>query len=126
MAEPTTTGGISLTVIFVAILGPLAGPYALIAFAALAGALWPLSAHSTATRSEGAWLLMRCTLTAIVLTVFAAGLLERVWQIPVNEALAPVALLIGALGNGWRPVFDALGAAIGSLAGRVSGGARNE
>ncbi|MDD2663951.1 MAG: hypothetical protein PHD19_09340 [Dechloromonas sp.] len=121
MAEPTTTGGISLTVIFVALLGPLAGPYALIAFAALAGALWPLSAQTTATRTEGAWLLLRCTLTAIVMTGVAASILERQWQIPVNEALAPVALLIGALGNGWRPVFSGLSAGLSALAGKVGG-----
>ena len=122
MAEPTTTGGISLTVIFVALLGPLAGPYALIAFAALAGAMWPLSAQTTETRREGAWLLLRCTLTAIVMTGVAASILERQWQIPVNEALAPVALLIGALGNGWRPVFAAIASALGALANRASGG----
>lgn len=125
MAEPTTTGGISLTVIFVALLGPLAGPYALIAFAALAGALWPLSAKTTLTRTEGAWLLLRCTLTAIVLTVAIARIVERLWEIPVNEGLAPVALLIGALGNGWRPVFDALGAAVSAALGKL-GGQRNE
>lgn len=125
MAEPTTTGGISLTVIFVALLGPMAGPYALIAFAALAGALWPLSAQTTATRVEGAWLLLRCTLTSIILTVFLSSLLFRLWEIPVNEALAPVSLLIGALGNGWRPVFDSIGAAMGAAVGKI-GGQKNE
>lgn len=125
MAEPTTTGGISLTVIFIATLGPLLGPYALIAFAALAGALWPLSAQTTATRAEGAWLLLRCTLTAIILTVFLSTLLYRLWGVPVNEALAPVSLLIGALGNGWRPVFDSIGAALGAAVGKI-GGQKNE
>ena len=109
MAEPSTSVGISLTVIFVALLGPMAGPYALIVFAALAGALWPLSASPSTARLSGAWLLLRCTLTAIVLTVFLASAIERTWGIPVSEALAPVALIIGALGNGWRPVFAALG-----------------
>ena len=42
MAEPSTSAGVSLTVIFVALLGPMAGPYALIAFAA--------SPHSSALR----------------------------------------------------------------------------
>lgn len=119
MAEPSTSAGVSLTVIFVALLGPMAGPYALIAFAALAGAMWPLSASATATRMDGAWLLLRCTLMAIVLTVFLASGLERLWAIPANEALAPVALIIGALGNGWRPVFESLGEVIKSLIGRA-------
>jgi hypothetical protein len=126
MAEPTTTGGISLTVLFVAFLGPWAGPYALIAFASLAGALWPLSAQTTETRVAGAKLLLRCTLTAILLTVFLAQMMERFWSIPVNESLAPVALLIGALGNGWRPVFDAIGAALGAVVGKKIESGRNE
>lgn len=121
MAEPSTSAGVSLTVIFVALLGPMAGPYALIAFAALAGAMWPLSASATATRMDGAWLLLRCTLMAVVLTVFLASGIERLWAIPANEALAPVALIIGALGNGWRPVFESLGEVINALIGRAGG-----
>lgn len=127
MAEPTTTaaGGISLTTLFVAVLGPLAGPYALIVFAALAGALWPLSSAETETRAAGAWLLLRCTLTAVALTAFIGQGLDKFYGIPAIEALAPVAFAIGALGNGWRPVFAALAGAVAALAGRV-GGVRNE
>ena len=120
MSEPTASG-ISLTVIAVALLGPLAGPYALIAFASLAGALWPLSASATQTRADGAWLLLRCTLTAILLTVFIAQWLDKFLAIPASEALAPVALIIGAMGNGWRPVFGAIGAAISALIGKAGG-----
>lgn len=123
MAEPTaTSAGISLTVLSIGLLGPLAGPYALIVFAALAGALWPLSAADTQTTAAGAWLLLRCTLTAVVLTAFIASIAERMWAFPVNESLAPVALLIGALGNGWRPVFDAFGLALGAILGKFSEG----
>lgn len=127
MAEPTTTaaGGISLAALFFAVFGPLAGPYALIVFAALAGALWPLSSTETATRAAGAWLLIRCTLTAIALTAFVGQGVDKLYGIPAVEALAPVAFAIGALGNGWRPVFAALSSAVAALAGKV-GGARNE
>lgn len=121
MAEPSTTAGVTLTVLAAAILGPKAGPYAVIVFASLAGAMWPLSSCPTATRLDGAWLLLRCTLTAIVLTVFLASLLERFWAIPANETLAPVALLIGALGNGWRPVFESFGAVLKTVLGRAGG-----
>ena len=112
MAEPTTTtsAAFGLTALSVALLGPLAGPYALICFAALSGAMWPLSAATTTTKIAGAWLLLRCTLTALLLTAFLASALE------------PVAFCIGALGNGWRPVFDALGAALTALLGRTGGG----
>ena len=111
-AVETAAGGASLTVIFVALLGPMAGPYVLIVFAAVAGAMWPLSAARTDTRWQGFWLLLRCTATALVLTSVIAGLIERMWGLPVSEGLAPVALVIGAMGNGWRPVFVAVGAIV--------------
>ena len=124
MAEPTTTtsAAFGLTAVSVALLGPLAGPYALIAFAALSGAMWPLSAATTTTKMAGAWLLLRCTLTALLLTAFLSGVLEQLAGIHSVESLAPVAFAIGALGNGWRPVFDALGAALAALLGRNNGG----
>lgn len=121
MPEPTSTSGISLAAVSIALLGPMAGPYALIVFAALAGALWPLSAADTMTRAAGAWLLLRCTLTAVVLTSALSLVLQNQWQIPANEALAPVAFAIGALGNGWRPVFEAVGSALQAVLARAGG-----
>jgi len=119
MPEPTTTtaGGASLAVIAVALLGPMAGPYALIVFAALAGALWPLSAAESMTHRAGAWLLLRCTLTAVALTGVLSSVLQSQYNVPTLEAFAPVAFLIGALGNGWRPVFEAIGGAFGRIFG---------
>ena len=112
MAEPTVTtaGSVSLTVLFVTILGPLAGPYVLIVLASVAGAMWPLTAARTMGRAAGAWLLVRCATTALVLTGLLAGILERSWGLPLSEGLAPVALFIGAMGYGWRPVFASLSA----------------
>lgn len=121
MPEPTSTSGISLAAVSIALLGPMAGPYALIVFAALAGALWPLSAADTMTRSAGFWLMLRCTLTAVALTSALSLLLQSQWQIPANEALAPVAFAIGALGNGWRPVFEAVGSALQAVLSRAGG-----
>lgn len=99
----------------------MAGPYALIVFSALAGALWPLSAAETMKSSAGFWLMLRCTLTAVALTSALSLLLQSRWQIPANEALAPVAFAIGALGNGWRPVFEALGGALQAVLSRIGG-----
>lgn len=121
MAEPTATSSAAfgLTALSVAMLGPMAGPYALIAFAALSGAMWPLSATETTSKLAGAWLLLRCALTALLLTAFLAGLLEQWLGVRTVESLAPVAFAIGALGNGWRPVFDAVGAALSALVNRT-------
>jgi len=115
MAEPTTSAaGISIVALAIALLGPLAGPYALIFFAALAGSLWPLSAAATATRVDGAWLVLRCTLTSVVLTGGAAAWLQSEYKIQVDESIGPVAFAFGALGNGWRTVIDALADALSS------------
>ena len=119
MAEPTASTAFGLTAISVALLGPMAGPYALIAFAALSGAMWPLSAADTTTKLAGAWLLLRCTLTALLLTAFLSTLLDSWLQVTGLDARPVVAFAIGALGNGWRPVFDAFGAALSALLGRV-------
>lgn len=121
MPEPTSTSGLSLAAVSIALLGPMAGPYALIVFAALAGALWPLSASETISKSAGAKLLLRCTLTAVALTYAMALVLQSQWQIPAVEALSPVAFVIGALGNGWRPVFEAVGSGLSLLVARISG-----
>lgn len=121
MPEPTSTSGLSLAAVAIALLGPMAGPYALIVFAALAGALWPLSASETISKSAGAKLLLRCTLTAVALTSALALALQNHWQIPAVEALSPVAFMIGALGNGWRPVFEAVGSGLSFVVARISG-----
>lgn len=119
MPATTSSAGISLTVLSVAVLGPTLGPYALIVFAALAGALWPLSAADTPSKVAGAWFMLRCTLTAVLLTASLASMIEMAWDYSAMEALAPVAFLIGALGNGWRPVFAAVGSALLALVGRA-------
>ena len=81
--------------------------------------MWPLSAADTTTKLAGAWLLLRCTLTALLLTAFLSTLLDSWLQVTGLDARPVVAFAIGALGNGWRPVFDAFGAALSALLGRV-------
>lgn len=118
MAEPTTTTGISLTALAVAVAGPVFGPYSAILFAALAGSLWPLSSAEGLSRVSGAWLLLRCVLTSVVLTGAIAAAVGTHYDLPTTELLSPVAFFIGALGNGWRPVFSAVAGSLAAIAGR--------
>jgi hypothetical protein len=122
MPEPTSTTGISIAALSIAVLGPLAGPYALILFASLAGSLWPLSASSTVTRVEGAWLVLRCTLTSVVLTGGAASWLQAQYGVQINESIAPVAFIFGALGNGWRAVLDSVTGVVATVVARIGTG----
>ncbi len=116
MPEPTSTGGITLTAIAIALLGPLAGQYALIVMAALAGALWPLSAMDHTSKRAGAWFLLRIVFTSVFLTGSVAWWLESAYQVPAAHGAAVVAFVIGAMGNGWRSVLDALASGIAALA----------
>ena len=110
-----------MTAFAVALLGPLAGPYSAIVFAALAGSLWPLSSTEGLTRTSGAWLLLRCVLTSTVLTSTASTVLAHQYGITPTELFSPVAFFLGALGNGWRPVFDAVSSLLSAVVGKFGG-----
>jgi hypothetical protein len=118
MAEPSATS-LSITALAIAVLGPMAGPYALIVFAALAGALWPLSTMPTVTRAQGAAFLLRVVALAVVLTGTAAYWIESTYKVPAVESVSLVAFLIGAVGNGWRPVLQSLRGALVNLVNRL-------
>ena len=98
MAEPvqSTLAGVSLITLAVAVFGPQAGPYIVIVLGALGGGLWALSSATLETRLQGAWLMLRCLVTAIVLTAMIAGLLGPWLGIDTLETYAAVAFCIGA------------------------------
>ncbi len=110
MAEPiqSTVAGVSLITLAVAVFGPQAGPYIVIVLGALGGGLWALSSATLETRMQGAWLILRCLVTAIVLTAMIAGLLGPWLGIATLETYAAVAFCIGALGNKWIEIIDAI------------------
>lgn len=57
---------------------------------------------------QGAWLMLRCLVTAIVLTAMIAGLLGPWLGINTLEAYVVVAFVIGALGNKWLEIIDSI------------------
>lgn len=109
MAEPTTTGGsITLVAFAVALLGPMAGEYAVIVLSSLAGGLWALKEVETQTRMDGAKLLFRLVITAIVLTGSLSLLLHHLYEWQAHHVISPVSFCIGAFGNRWRTLIDAV------------------
>lgn len=104
MTEPQA----NTAAVVVALISPFFGQYAIVLFAALAGALWPLSAASTSTRRDGALLLLRLVATSAALTGFVAWMLEQRLGFPASKAMAPVAFLISAVGDRWRDIFDSV------------------
>lgn len=117
MADPasTTAGGAGLATLMIALLGPAAGEYATILFAALAGALWPLSARDGLTRPQGAMLVLRLVLTAAAFTGLLAWWVGGHWGLPATTLLAPGAFAIAAFGDNWRPLISAAGTRLRSL-----------
>ena len=120
MPEPAsasvTAASVSATVLFVSLLGPQAGPWALIVVAAAGGGLWPLSGSKTRGDGEAFMLLLRCTLMAIFCTGMIANYLESAYGLPMSDWLAIVALVIGAMGNGWRAFFAGFSGLMGGAA----------
>ena len=110
MAEPiqSTVAGVSLVTLAVAVFGPNAGPYIVIVLGSLGGGLWALSSATLETRLQGAWLMLRCVVTAIVLTAMIAGLLGPWLGVSTMETYAAVAFVIGALGNKWLEIIEAI------------------
>ena len=110
MAEPiqTTVAGVSLVTLAVAFFGPQAGPYIVIILGSIGGGLWALSSAVLASRMAGAWLMLRCVVTAVVLTAVIAGIVGPWLGIVVTEAYAVVAFVIGALGNRWQDIIDSI------------------
>lgn len=110
MADPiqSTVAGVSLITLAVAVFGPNAGPYIVIVLGSLGGGLWALSSAVIETRAQGAWLMLRCLVTAVVLTAMIAGLLGPWLGVDTLEVYVVVAFVIGALGNKWIEIIDAV------------------
>lgn len=118
MSEPHSSTAWTL---MVAAAAPLAGDYSVIVFSALVGSLWALAVADTKTRVQGAFLVLRLVLTAVVLTSFVAWLIEANLHVPAEKVLGLVALGIAAMGNRWQSVFDSVGALIARVLGAVGG-----
>lgn len=121
VTDHATTGGANITAFLIAALGPFFGPYAVIVMAALAGALWPLSTMKVETRMSGAFFLLRIVTAAVFLTSSVAYYIETRFNIPAIEGMAAIAFFIGALGNGWSPVFKGLREGLAALARGIGG-----
>jgi len=48
-------------------------------------------------------------------------MIERIYNVPAVELLAPLAFVVGALGNGWRSVMSAIADAIKTTIKRIGG-----
>lgn len=123
MAEPTSTAAgaaASFTGGLVVLLGPVLGPWAAVLLAAFIGALWTLGRVDTPSRFTAALLLGRIVLTALVLTGGLAAVLAHMWAWSLDHVLPGVAFTIGALGDKFHTLRDAVARRFRALIGGAS------
>jgi hypothetical protein len=108
MIEPPVAPSAGIAGIFVALLGPVFGPFAVVLWAALAGAMWPLSKRATHTKLDGAVFLIRVALTSTVVTVPLAILVEMKLGVPMAHASGLVAFGVGMAGDDWPKIGKAV------------------
>ena len=127
MEQGNASGVASVSLLFLAIFGPVYGAHAAVLCAALAGALWPLSNRDTTARGAGVLFVLRLVLTAFILTSIIASLVEAQWGWTPGTAVLPVAFLIAAIGDKWIAIFESLVDRVrGRISNNKSGGQHNE
>lgn len=105
--EPTAVATLLLSALAGPTLAKVIGPYAVIVVAGLVGASWALSEESAASRRDALLFLLRVTFTAALLTVGITAALER-FVLDGDQArwlFAPIALILGSVGNDWPRVL---------------------
>lgn len=88
-------------------MAEIIGPYILIVFASATGAGWSLGRRDPAGKVNTMLYFIRIVLTAVLLTVAITKVVAGfVPQIEENGFIAPVAFIIGAIGDDWHRVGD--------------------
>lgn len=110
-------------VIFGPALAGVIGPYAVIIISATVGAAWALGRRDPAARLSAAWYFLRLNATAVVVTVGLAQLVGR-WLGGEDQSwlLAPIALIVGGVGDDWPRVGRWLLEHAGRILERRTGG----
>lgn len=103
--DPVSVGIALAGVIFGPALAGIIGPYAVIIISATVGAAWALGRRDKAARLGAAWYFLRLNATAVVVTVGLANLAARWLGVDDHTwLLAPIALIVGGVGDDWPRV----------------------
>jgi len=84
----------------------LIGPYMVIVIAASVGASFALSRRDKTTRASAVWFFIRVVGLAVLLTAGLAALVHS-YRPDLQERflLAPIALMVGFIGDRWPEIF---------------------
>lgn len=104
--EPVKVATVIVSSLFGPTVAHVVGPYSVIILAASLGAAWSLGSKDTLSAASAFWFFIRINLTAILITVFIATYVGK--KIGIEDAtwlLAPIALVIGGIGDKWGTLF---------------------
>lgn len=108
--------------VFSAEVAAVVGPYMVIGIAAVIGASFSLSRRAKSTRWGAFWFFVRIAGLAMLITgVISAIAISYQPDLPERLLLAPIALLIGWIGDDWPSVFGRIMRVVWSIVGRPSG-----
>lgn len=114
--DPLTAITALLSVIIAPAVAAVLAPYTLIVMAATTGAAWALGSREPSSRFAAAVFFTRLNLTAILVTVSLAESARSLGvSIDVRWLLAPIALVIGGIGDNWPHVGKFLVNRVGRL-----------
>ncbi len=119
--DPVTVATTVLAAMVGPVLAPVLGAYAVIVIAASTGAAWALGRRAPGPRWAAAGFMLRINGTALLTSWVIAAALQR-WLPAAGEAtwlLAPVALVIGAVGDDWPGIGRWMVARIGRRVDRT-------
>lgn len=103
--DPVSVAIALASVLFGPALAGVIGPYAVIIISATVGAAWALGRRDAAAKISAAWYFLRLNATAAIVTVSLAKL-AGMWMGVADHSwlLAPVALVVGGVGDDWPRV----------------------
>lgn len=122
--DPVSVAIALASVIFGPAMATIVGPYAVIIIASTVGAAWALGRRAEGARLGAAWYFLRLNMTAVLVTVSLAKLASRyVGGGDQYWLLAPIALIVGCVGDDWPHIGRWVLTRIGRLVERrVNGG----
>ena len=125
--DPVSVAIALASVLFGPALAAVVGPYAVIIISATVGAAWALGRRDPALKLGAAWYFLRLNATAVVVTVSLARL-AGLWLGVADHSwlLAPVALVVGGVGDDWPRLGRWLLVRAGRIFERRAGGGNGD
>lgn len=121
--DPVSVAIALASVLFGPSLAGVIGPYAVIIISATVGAAWALGRRDPAAKLSAAWYFLRLNATAAIVTVGLAKLTGLWLGIDDHSwLLAPIALVVGGVGDDWPRVGRWLLVRAGRIFERRAGG----